>query len=95
MQTDEETSISKGIFNACLHIRRLLSTRPPVAPAVATLRHTVPTVKEGGIRLPKVEGPKFNGNVMNWKIFWEQYSVSIESNTDKMILRNWLISTKL
>ena len=36
VQTEEETRISKGIFDACLHIRRLLSTTLHVASAVAS-----------------------------------------------------------
>ena len=80
VQTEEETRISRGIFQACLFIRRLLSTPPPVAPAVSTAAPapTVPTIKKGGVRLPKVEVPKFDRNIMNWKMFWEEYSVSID-----------------
>ena len=63
-----------------LYIKRLLSTRPPAIPAAATPAPTVPTAKEGGIRLPKIEVPKYDGNVMNWKTFWEQYSVLIIQN---------------
>ena len=79
VQTNEETTISKGIFSACLHIRKLLSTMPPVTPAIATSAPTFPTAKEGGIRLPMVEIPKFDRNIMNRKAFWEQHSASINS----------------
>ena len=82
MQTDEETRISKSIFDACLHIRSLLSTTPPVAPAVATAAPTVPTAEEGGVRLPKIEVPNFDRNIMNWKTFWEQYFLSIDSKPE-------------
>ena len=71
VQTEEETRTSRGIFKACLYIRRLLSTTLPVKPAIATSAPTVPTAKEGGIKLPKTEVTKFDGNVMNWKMFWE------------------------
>ena len=78
VQTKEETRIFRVMFEACLYIRRLLSIRPSTTPAVATPAPTVPTGKEGGIRLPKIEVSKFDGNIMNWKTFWEQYSVSID-----------------
>ena len=80
VQTEEENRISRGIFEACLFIRRMSSTPPPVAePTAVPAAPTVPTIKEGGLRLPKIEVPKFDGNIMNWKTFWEQYSVSIDS----------------
>ena len=56
-----------------------MSIRKPVRPAVPSPTPTVPTNKEGGIRLPKIEVPKFEGNIMIWKRFWEQCSVSIDS----------------
>ena len=72
VQTEEETRISKDIFEACLYIRRLLSTMPLIALAVATVAPapTVPTVKEGEVRLPKIEVPKFDRNIMNCTTFW-------------------------
>ena len=80
VQTEEENRISRGIFEACVFIRRMLSMPPPVAePMVVSTAPTIPTIKEGGIRLPRIEVPKFDGNIMNWKTFWEQYSVSIDS----------------
>ena len=72
VQTEEENRISRDIFEACLFIRRMLSTPPPVGePMTVPAAPTVPTIKEGGIRLPKIEFPKFDGNIMNWKTFWE------------------------
>ena len=58
--TDKETRISKGIFDACLHIRRLLSTTPPITPAVTASSSTDPTAKKERTRLPKIEVPKFD-----------------------------------
>jgi hypothetical protein len=30
-----------------------------------------------GVRLPKLETPKFDGNLLNWRVFWEQFKVSV------------------
>ena len=31
------------------------------------------------VKAAKDQVPNFDGNIMNWKIFWEQYSVLIDS----------------
>ena len=71
---DEEARISNGTFNICLKIRRLLSSSIPVA--------SIPVAEPAGesmIRLPKIDVPKFNGNITNWPTFWEQFDVAINS----------------
>ena len=30
-----------------------------------------------GVKLPKISIPTFDGNIMNWSSFWEQFEVSI------------------
>lgn len=32
-----------------------------------------------GVRLPKIDVPKFDGSILNWKTFWEQFVVSVDS----------------
>ena len=43
--------------------------------------HSVSTRAEGAtsIKLPKLSIPKFDGDVFNWRTFWEQFGVSIHS----------------
>ena len=36
-------------------------------------------VSETVVRLPKIEVPTFNGNVLEWNLFWEQFEVSVHS----------------
>ena len=43
-----------------------MSTRTPITPAVATPAPLLPSAKEGGITLPKIEVTKFDGIIMNW-----------------------------
>ena len=43
-----------------------------------------------GVRLPKLEVPTFDGNIIHWKQFWEQFSISVHdraslSNAEKIV----------
>ena len=43
-----------------------------------------------GVKLPKLEVPKFDGNILNWITFWEQFNVSVYqcttlSDTEKLV----------
>ena len=62
--TEHEASLFQVIFNTRLRICRLLQTPPP-------------PVHREGIKLPKIDVPKFDGGIMKWRSFWEQYKVSI------------------
>ena len=35
----------------------------------------------GGVKLPKVSIPTFDGKVLNWKSFWEQFDATIHCKT--------------
>ena len=42
-----------------------------------------------GVNLPRIEVPTFDGNILNWRIFWEQFDSAIHSkpqltNSDKL-----------
>ena len=50
--------MSKEIFDVCLKIRRLLHTPVRVA-------------HKDGIKLPKIDVPTFDGDMLNWQTFWE------------------------
>lgn len=34
-----------------------------------------------GVKLPKIDVPHFNGNILNWRLFWEQFDVAIHRRT--------------
>ena len=34
-----------------------------------------------GVKLPRLEVPSFNGNFVNWQLFWEQYCISVHDKT--------------
>ena len=63
---EQESRLSQVIFDTCLQIRQLLQTPPPV-------------MYKEGIKLPKIDVPRFDKDIMNWNSFWEQYEVSIHS----------------
>ena len=54
---------------------------------------TTSTVDGKGVKLPKLEVPTFDGDILGWKTFWEQVSVSIYthpnlSNAEKLFTCN-------
>ena len=62
-------------FDLSLKIRKLLR---PVATA------TAPTLVDAlkPVKLPKLDVPTFDGNILNWTTFWEQFDISIHSRSD-------------
>ena len=43
-----------------------------------------------GVKLPKIDVPTFDGNILNWQAFWEQFSIAIHersslSDTEKLV----------
>lgn len=51
--------------------------------ALAGMRSATPTLaaSSSGVKLPKIDVPRFNGNVLSWRSFWEQFNVTIHSRT--------------
>ena len=66
------SAFSKTLFDLSVRIKRLL--RDQTAP---------PSTKEAksGIKLPKMNVPTFNGNILKWNTFWQQFDVAIHSKT--------------
>lgn len=34
-----------------------------------------------GVKLPKLEVPRFNGDILQWRVFWEQFNISVHSRS--------------
>ena len=34
-----------------------------------------------GLQLPRIEVPTFDGNILNWRIFWEQFESTVHTKT--------------
>ena len=48
------------------------------------------TTESDGVKLPKLEVPTFDGDILQWKSFWEQFVVSVHgrtnlSNSEKLV----------
>ena len=70
--SDLEAKLSKDIFHTCLEIRRRLQGVPRDSPT---------PVEKGGLKLPKLDVPTFDGSVVNWRSFLEQFTISVHSQT--------------
>ena len=64
----QDTKLNQAIFEVRLKIKRLLQGEAKPAPCSA---------EEGGVKLPRLDVPTFDGNIVNWRSFWEQLSVSV------------------
>ncbi len=61
-----------GHFTLSLQVRKLLRSAPP-PPLIDTLKP---------VKLPTLEIPMFDGSILNWTTFWEQFDISIHSRFD-------------
>ena len=71
-------SLEKGIFDSSVEVKRKLSTSSPPPPLGATLSTSSDRT---GVKLPKLDVPTFDGNILNWRSFWEQFRVSVHNRT--------------
>ena len=70
-----QTQLDKELFDGSLKIKRLLFL------SGQALDSTLPSSDSKGVKLPKLDVPKFDGNIINWMTFWEQFSISIHSRS--------------
>ena len=52
--------------------------------------YTTSSSDSSGVKLPKLDVPTFDGNILNWRAFWEQFSVSVHdramlSHSEKLV----------
>jgi hypothetical protein len=75
----------KQLFACSLAIKKLLFPTARPTDSVTPL-----TSDSTGVKLPKLDVPKFDGNILNWRVFWEQFEVSIHcranlSDSEKLV----------
>ena len=63
-------TLAKTLFNLSLQIERLLNDLDTPPPTDGT---------KSGIKLPKINVPTFDTDVLNWNRFWQQFNVVIHS----------------
>ena len=66
-----QADLEKAIFDCSLAVKKSLQS------------HTLdPVSSNDGMKLPKLDVPTFDGNILNWKTFWEQFSISVHDRTN-------------
>ena len=70
------TQLNKALFNYSVRLRKLFEMHTPARAAVPT------DGDASGVKLPKLEVPTFNGNILHWRSFWEQFSISVHSRSN-------------
>ena len=65
-------------------LKGLLAPAPGYTPGTHTVSDTT------GVRLPKLDVPTFDGNIIHWTQFWEQFTISVHdrknlSNAEKIV----------
>ena len=84
------TGLDKQIFDCGLRIKRLIYS--PATPAGMPPE----SADSKGVKLPKLDVPTFDGDLLNWQTFWEQFCVAVHdrsniSDAEKLVyLRNSL-----
>ena len=69
-------------FKIIAKIDRCLSKIPPAGSLSSlSISNRTPSVsQEAKVKLPKLELPKFDGDIINWRGFWDQFQVAIHEN---------------
>ena len=80
-------AIDKVLFDCSLQLKKLLFTLPnPISDPLMESSATMAS----GVKLPKIDVPTFDGNILSWQTFWEQFSIAIHkrsslSDTEKLV----------
>ena len=69
-----EETLGRKISDCSLRVKQLLYS--PTRSAVPATPST-----DGNVKLPKLDVPTFNGDILNWRTFWEQFGVSVHNRT--------------
>ena len=81
----KESTLSKTHFDVCLKLKlqdraATPSTTPLSTPSSAL--SPAPTGEGSGVRLPKLDVPPFDGDLVHWASFWEQFTISMHGRKD-------------
>ena len=78
-EDDDAMRMEKGIrhqmYDCSVKIRKLLST------CASTVTVPSSATSSTGVKLPKIDIPRFDSNILGWRTFWEQFRVSIHNRT--------------
>ena len=73
------STIEELIFEYSLKVKKLLHSRKES-----------PSLNGQGVKLPKLDVPTFDGSILNWTTFWEQFCISVHerlnlSDAEKLV----------
>ena len=58
-------------FNCCHKIKKIINSQGSSSSTLSTK----------SLKIPKLEAPTFDGDILNWTHFWEQFTISIHERT--------------
>ena len=76
-----------NIFDMSIKIKKLLFLNPTSSETVVT--SPTATLESRAVKLPKIDVPTFDGELLHWQTFWEQFSISVDKAQISPTLRNW------
>ena len=76
-----QSDVEKAIFDCSLRLKKLLHTPTSTA---------LPLSDPKGVKLPKLDVPVFNADILTWKTFWKQFCISVHdrstlSDSEKLV----------
>ncbi len=67
----------KTIFDLSVKVKKLLYNPG------STMESLTPTIREShGGKLPRIDIALFNGDLLDWQTFWEQFDLTVHSRRD-------------
>ena len=70
-------------FDCCHKVKKLINNCiPRSTPTTTTSAASTAGEAKGGLKVPKLEAPTFDGDILNWTRFWEQFTISIDQQTN-------------
>ena len=70
-----QDELKSQVFNCCVGIKKLLSSASSSSEASSASPDTQ------GLKLPKLDVPIFDGDILHWWSFWEQFHISVHERT--------------
>ena len=80
----EDPIVGTQVEIECMIFRCSVDIKKRLCASVHTTTHDTPpsAPRTSGAKLPKLEVPTFDGDLLKWKSFWDQFSISIRNCTD-------------
>ena len=73
---DMQTDLESRFFDASLNLKRMIDSAGKASSPKTT------TTDGKGVKLPKIDVPTFDGSVIQWRTFWEQFTIAVNSRTE-------------